>query len=326
MPKIRLSQSSLRSWRRCRLMFHYKYIEKLAPKKFVRPLHFGSTVHKVLEYRAQGKSLDKALKFMEQERATLFTADIDQFEQTMTDARLIMTAYNEHWSDENVTPVKVGNRIGEHEFVYELPGGMEFEGIVDLFVETPDGRRWLVEHKSHKKIPTEDVRMRDLQTLTYHVAAREALGVKRLAGSLWDYICSISPSVPEILKNGTLSKRRIRTLPSVFRAEIKKHKLKEEHYEDKLEELEGKMGEWFKRVFTPINKDAVAIVIEETVTTGREIHRKAGIDKTRSMSRDCSFCSYERLCHAELFGLDANFIREREFKIKEPKNVVEAED
>jgi len=143
---------------------------------------------------------------------------------------------------------------------------------------------------------------------------------------MWDYICSISPSVPELLKNGTLSKRRIRTLPSVFRAEIKKHKLKEEHYEDKLEELEGKMGEWFKRVFTPINKDAVDQVLEETVITGREIHRKAGIDKTRSMSRDCSFCSYERLCHAELFGMDADFIREREFRIKEPKNVVETED
>jgi len=326
MPKIRLSQSSLRSWRRCRLMFHYKYVEKLSPKSFIRPLHFGSTVHKVLEYRAQGKPMAKAFKYMEQEKATLFTADIDLFEQTMTDAKLIMQAYDEHWKDESLTPVKIGGRIGEHEFVHELPGGIEYEGIIDLVIEGPDGRRWLVEHKSHKKIPTEDVRMRDLQTLTYHDAAIKSLGVKRLAGSLWDYICSISPSIPELLKNGTLSKRRIRTLPSVYRQAIKDHKLKEEHYADKLEELEGKMGEWFKRVFTPINKDAVAQVIEETVTTGREIHRKAGVDKTRSMSRDCSFCAYEKLCHAELFGLDANFIREREFKIKEPKNVVEAED
>lgn len=326
MPKIRLSQSSLRSWRRCRLMFSYKYIEKLAPKSFVRPLHFGSTVHKVLEYRAQGKPMAKAFKFMEQEKSQLFTADIDKFEQTMTDAKRIMAAYSEHWADEDVKPIKINGRIGEHEFVYELPGGMEYEGIIDLMVESPDGRRWLVEHKSHKKIPTEDVRMRDLQTLTYHEAAKTTFGVKRLAGSLWDYICSVSPREPELLKNGTLSKKRINTLPSVYLEAIKKHKLKPEHYADKLEELEQGMGGWFKRVFTPINKDAVAQVIEETVITGREIHRKAGVDKTRSMSRDCSFCSYERLCHAELFGMDADFIREREFRIKEPRNVVETED
>jgi hypothetical protein len=71
---------------------------------------------------------------------------------------------------------------------------------------------------------------------------------------------------------------------------------------------------WFRRVFLPLNQGAVDQLMEETVITAREIKVKAGVDTTRNVSRDCSWCSYERLCQAELFGMDADFIRSREYR------------
>src|SRR6478736_3101953 len=213
MVEIRISQSSLRAWRSCRLMFNYKYVEKLAPKKIIRPLVFGSAVHRVLEYRALGKSQEAAFKKVLEEKSHIFSADVDEYDQIILDARRIMRAYDEYWTAQgDVTPYKIGKRKAEHEFVWDMGEGIVFEGIRDMIAETDDGRLWLTEHKSHKKIPDEAYRMRDLQTMLYRQAALDTMGVKQIAGILWDYLSSKSPSEPKLLKNGTLSKARINML------------------------------------------------------------------------------------------------------------------
>jgi hypothetical protein len=260
-----------------------------------------------------------------EDKGNLFSSEVEDFDRTVGDAMTIMDAYFKYWRKDQLDYVKVGKRRTEHEFEYDLGQGVVVEGIIDCIPETPDGRRWLGEHKSHKNIPTEDVRMRDMQTMLYADAARNALGVKGIGGVLWDYLRSKSPTVPQMLKAGTLSKAKIDTLPSVYEKAIADAGLEKAHYSDILGNLDDKMSSWFKRVFLPLNRSATAQLIDETRTTAREMVRKAGVDKTRSISRDCSFCSYERLCHAELFGLDADMIREREFHVKVSKNEVEHE-
>lgn len=275
----------------------------------------------MIEFHIEGKPIDKAIEYIvKEERPHVFSAEVDEFDQIITDARTIMEAYFDFWRGQKLRYIPVAGRRTEHEFEYDIGDGILLEGIIDCVPETPDKRRWIGEHKSHKVIPTEDVRMREIQPMLYSWAGSRALGIKNIVGVMWDYIRSKSPTVPEPLKDGSLSKRKIDTLPSVFLNEIKRLGLDPAHYSDKLGELDDRLSTWFKRVFMPINKDAMAQLVEETKVTGREMIRKAGVDKTRSISKDCSWCDYERLCHAELFGLDADSIRQREYRIKESKH------
>jgi hypothetical protein len=255
---------------------------------------------------------------------------MDEYTKILSDAEIIMKGYFRYHKDQKMKFVGVKGpdkkiKKAEIEFEYDIGGGVVIEGVIDCIPELPDGRRWIGEHKSHKVFPTEDVRMADVQSLLYADAAGKSLGVTGIKGVMWDYIRSKSPAGPTLLKNGSLSKARIDTLPEVYEATILEHGLDPAHYTDILGDLDAKLPEWYRRVFVPINKEAVAQIVEETQVTGREMERKAGVDVTRNLTRDCSWCSYEKLCKAELFGMDADTIREREFVVKSPKIELEAE-
>lgn len=316
---IRVSQSSLRAWRKCRKMFAYRYVEMLSPKGFIRPLEMGTAIHKAIEYNIAGKTLEAAMAKSKENRAKVFSSDVDAYDQMMVDTENIMTAYAKFHADEPITYFKIGHRSAEFEFKHDIGGGVILEGVIDCIPETEDGRRWVGEHKSHKVFPGDDVRQADLQSMLYADAAIKAFGIKRVVGVMWDYIRSKSPEEPKLLKNGTLSKARIDTLPVMYERAIERHQLDRADYVDVLGELDDKLKTWFRRVFVPLNRNAVSELMEETRVTGREMMRKAGVDTTRNLSRDCSYCSYERLCKAELFGMDADFIREREFIRKQAK-------
>ena len=331
--KIRVSQSSLRAWRRCRRQFYYKYILELQPRGIIRPLTFGKAIHKVIEYHIEGKSVAAAIKAMASERAKVFSADIDEFDQIMADVKDIGEGYIKFHAKDGLTYAQLppkGDatkpRKSEHEFVHDIGGGILVEGVIDCVPISGDGRKWIGEHKSHKSFPTEDVRAADLQSMLYGDAAAKELGIKRVVGCMWDYIRSKSPTVPEVLKStGMLSKKRIDTLPAVYERAIADNKLDRAHYVDILGELDDKLPSWYRRVFVPFNKTAVETMIEETQLTGREMNLKAGVDTTRNLTRDCSWCSYEKLCKADLFGQDSEWIRDREFVVAKPKIEVESE-
>jgi hypothetical protein len=315
MTKI-VTQSSLGTWRRCKHLYNYKYIEKLRPRSLSRPLAFGSAVHKIIEFRIKGIPQDKAIEEMNKGRAQLFSAEIDAWDQIMMDASDIMIAYDLHYKKDPLKyPVTKGLKA-EHHFTYELGGGFQLKGVIDAMPESDDGRRWVMEHKTRGgRIENDSVRTRDVQTMIYAEVAQGVFGIKRIAGVMWDYVRSKSPPVPDILKDGSISKRKIDTLPHVYERFILAHGLDIRHYQEVLGTLDEGVSAWFRRVRLPLNRSAMGVIFDETRTTAREIHRKAGVDTTRSLTRDCSWCSYEKLCMAELMGMDADFIREREYRV-----------
>jgi hypothetical protein len=312
---LRISQSRIKTWRRCRKQYDYKHVQKLEPRRIARPLVFGRAVHKMIENQLQGLSAAEAAAEINKDRKGIFTADEEDWDTIIADATDIMQAYHDFWKNDPLDYVKIDGRKAEHKFEMPLAKDTVLTGVVDIFPKTADGRIWIGEHKSHKQqTPTEDVRMRDLQAMIYAHVAKEYYKIKRVSGVMWDYIRSKTPAVPALLKNGTLSKARIDTLPHVYEREINNQGLDRKDYVDILGDLDDKLPTWFRRVFLPLNQGAVDQLMEETVITAREIKVKAGVDTTRNVSRDCSWCSYERLCQAELFGMDADFIRSREYR------------
>lgn len=329
---IRVSQSSIKAWRRCRKAYDYKYVQMLRPRSIQRPLKFGSAVHKAIEFVANGKTVAAAIAEMNRERAQVFASEVDLWDEIMRDATWVSTAYAKFYKKDRVKPVKLGKgkaaKLAEHKFEVEIARGILLTGLIDMIGETADERLWVVEHKTRGgRIENDGVRTRDLQTMLYtSPVILETLGVKRVSGVLWDYVRSKSPPTPELLKDGTMSKRKIDTLPNVYEETLTKHGLDPADYSDILGTLDENQKGWFIRVNVPVNRRAADEIFEETEYTAREIRRKAGVDTTRNFTRDCSWCPFEKLCTAELHGHDAEFIRKREYRISERHHEETTED
>jgi hypothetical protein len=139
---------------------------------------------------------------------------------------------------------------------------------------------------------------------------------------MWDYLRTKLPTEPEVLVSGKLSQRaNIDTTYAVARAVVENycraHKQPIAAYDAWLNTLKGREEKFLKRVFLPSPPQVmIDRLVTEMVMTSREILEN-GEDDTRSLTKDCSFCEFRNLCHAELRGQDANFIRQHDFTIDE---------
>lgn len=310
---LSVSHSKIKTWRRCRKQYAYKYIEKLEPRKKGRPLYFGSIVHEMIEAFANGDDPKSITKKYRNDTKKLFSSEREEYAQIIDDAETMMEHYFKYYKDSPIKFVAVKGKLAEHEFELEIAPGIVLKGKIDAIAKTPDGSVWIMEHKSHKTLPAEDIRFRDVQTVIYaHVAPQ--IGIKKVDGVLWDYIRSKMPRVPELTKKGQLSKGKIDTLKSVYEKAIKDNKLNPKDYKEELTALEGSEDNYFKRIFMPLNDSAGKQLIKEMIITAKEIQEKGEKDATRNITNDCSWCSYEKLCMAELVGNDADYLRKTEFK------------
>ncbi len=320
-----VSHSKIKTWRRCRKAFHYKYIEKLRPRRKGRPLVFGSICHEMIEAYANGDNPRDILKKYEEGAKKLFSAEVEEYMQIIADADLLMQGYFDYYKKDKLKFVAIKGKLAEHEFEVELTSGITLKGKIDAICRTTDKRVWLGEHKTHKRIPDEEARFKDLQVVVY-ASILPQLGIKHIDGILWDYIRSSPPSVPKLLKSGELSKAQIDTTPAVYLDTIREHKLNPKDYAEKLKELENNERSFYQRVYMPINSTLSKQLLEETIETAKEIAERGGKDKTRNITRDCSWCEYKGLCRAELTGMDADFIRKREFEEGEAREETDQQD
>lgn len=322
----KVSHSKVKTWRKCHKCYDYKYNQKLEPRRKARPLVFGSVIHEMIEANANNKKPSSILKKYRSETKNMFSVEVDEYLKVIDDAEALMEHYFKFYEDDGLEFMEINGKLAEHEFEVPLTKDILLKGKIDAFMRDKKKKRiWLTEHKSHKEIPGEDVRWRDIQTATYYEVTPK-LGIKQVDGILWDYVRSKPPSIPELLKKGGLSKAKIDTLPSVYLDAIKEHNLNPKDYKEILKSLEGREETYFKRVFMPISSKLTGQLMKETIATAQEMAERGEDDCTRNISRDCSWCSYEKLCRAELFGLDADFIRKKEFTIKKEETKEEVNE
>ena len=192
--------------------------------------------------------------------------------------------------------------------------------------ERDTGLTFLCETKTGRKIPQEDLRIWDLQTVLYVWALRK-LGNK-IDGIVWDYIRTKPPTVPLLLKSGELSQRAdIDTDYGTYMKAITDNELSPDNYKAILESLKGREDSYFRRVKVPITEPMIEPILEDARSTSLEILYLED-QPVRSMSGyTCPRCSYQSLCYAHLRGLDEEFIRKVEFtpRVREIEYVVEEE-
>ena len=321
MSVVNVSQSKAKSWRQCKQQFHYKYVEGLKRRRIKRPFQFGRIVHEMVEAYANGLDPFDILDEIELKHANMFRAEREQYGEIIQDIAFIMEEYFEQWPDDSLLYQKINGKFSEHEFTLPLERGLAFKGKIDA-VAKANKLRWLVEHKTFGRMPTDDHRWRNVQSSVY-VRAIEMLGWKPVDGTVWDYIRSKSPSRPEILKSGELSKRKLDTLPNVVRYVLRKNKLKVKEYSEFIKLQESNRSSYFARVFTPTSKAVVDSVFNDFVSTAREIAELQGKTTVRNIGQHCDFCDYEPLCRAFLQGSDVDFVKTREFTNGNPEDYYE---
>lgn len=319
---FKLSQSKANTYRRCRRAYWFKYVQKLRRKLKARPLQFGTMVHEMLEGDANGKNPFKILKRMAKTDEKMFRSQAEEWGQIVDDTRVIMTEYFIHWDhapkDKRIEPITIKKKTAEHTFEVEIAKDIVATGKIDMFAKTPNKLRWLVEHKTFARMPNEDHRWRNLQSVVYF-RVNDMLGLPSLDGTCWDYIRSKPPTAPQFKQDGTLSARALDTLPTKVLEAFKEAGIKatDKKYAPLIKLAEANRRNYFDRVFTPIKEDVVDVVWEDFIHTAKEMADNHGRVKDRHIGRHCDWCEFESLCRAEMMGMDADFIRSKDFEIRE---------
>ena len=316
---FKVSQSKVKTWRRCHQAYHFKYVENLRRKKKSRPLQFGTMVHKALERHFNGDEFTEYFDELRQdvEAMKLFQRERDEFGNILEDCEDIVTDYVDHWEGYGLRPIRRSGRGAEHEFEIELLPDVLWEGKIDFIGKTEGKLKVLGEHKTYTRKPNDDARWRDLQSATYFRAV-DILGWPTLDACLWDYIKSKPPAIPGVLKDGSISTKKIDTLPSTLRRVLASSpestgNTKPENLK-KIESMaENNRDEYFQRVITPVNSTVVEKVFDDFVSTVKNLVENHGKQQDMNIDKHCSWCDYESICRARLQGMDVDYVKEREF-------------
>lgn len=322
--KIRVSQSKLKTWRRCHRAFHYKYVEKLRAIRKRRPLMFGSLIHTLLEAELSGVDYSEILGRIEDLNGSEFSAQAEEFGSLIDDVDDILHAYVSYWGSrgELLDPHIINGRYAEFEFEIEVVPGVIWNGKIDAIARTPkDGRTWMVDHKTFNRRPSLDDAWRSLQGNSYIHAIR-VMGWPEPSGMLWDYIWSKPPAVPRLLNSGTLSCASIDTTPRVVKRALRKHKLKKAQYKGFLENVEKRMSDRFYRTTNPIHESVVDLTMESVEEGCRQIAEYGETWKDMNVDRHCQWCDYEPLCRAKMTGQDSEYVKETRFEVSDEKKSI----
>lgn len=310
-----VSQSKVKTYKMCQLAYHYKYVEKLRKKKKSRPLKFGTIVHEMLEAKAKKKDPFEKLDELHEAEKNLFLEEREEYGNIIDDIRFIMTDYFKFYKKDGLITVKKKGIAAEHEFEIEIADGILLNGKIDQVCKTEDGLRWLTEHKTFgKKPPHPDHLWRNLQSSIY-MRVLQMLGWKEVDGVLWNYIHSKPPGQLQINKDGSISKRKIVTLPSRLKYDLIQAGEKPSKYKVLMANAKASRERYFQRFYTPVQDSVVDTIFGDFVDTAIEMSENHGKAKTRTFGQHCEWCDFEPLCRAELNGTDTEFLKERNYDV-----------
>lgn len=327
MKPFKISHSKVKLGRRCLKAYQYKYVDKVRKRVKSRALIVGSLVHSCIEsHFRNGSYMPEIIRWKEQEFNRMFKEEQALHADIVPLVKTLIRGYLKAWDSRGLTPLWV-----EKDFEVEIAPGIILIGKIDMLAECDKGRRWLVEHKTCKKMPGEEVRIFDTQAILYG-RVLPLMGEGEVTGVVWDYVRTKLPARPELLAKGGLSTRRnIDTTPEVYLREIKKHGLDPRGYKDILGELETKRDNFYREVRLPLNQSMTNRIFEELVITGNqlkdlEVRHSQGEDCfARNLTRDCSWCDYNTLCHAELRGDDTEYLLKHDYIVRKEDDSKEIE-
>jgi len=311
---LTVSYTEMKRWRFCRQSHYYNYVEKIIPKVKAKPLKLGNIIHKLVETWAKVGDWQRILEEVRKEYNKMFDEEKEYYGNLPELVEQIFQGYRDKYGDKER---KYYSLVEKTMGPISLTSQTQFKFKVDRIFKVPIGKA-LCETKTSKRIPEEDKRIWDIQTLLYAWGLEES-GIE-INAVLWDYIRTKTPTIPRTLKNGTLSQAQdIDTNYDTYYQAVldgpgKSH-LKE--YKEYLAGLKVRPDQFYKRITQPIGPIMMKSVVRDARITSLEILRMSHLPVKSISGFTCPMCFYSSLCYADVRGLDGDFIRQKEYMNKE---------
>lgn len=320
-----VSYSEIKLARKCPKAWDYRYRQFLRRRRpRGRPAFIGTILHDMLDAlvktRLDDNYPDDPWTVHERYKtayAKLWKEEQEEFGDVPLVSERIFEGYMRRYRKEPLI-----YEASEVELLVPFMKGITLRGYLDKIARDIEGRRFVMDHKFHRILPGPQERFSDIQTVVYLWGWNETHDKdEQLDGVIWDYGRMKAPAIPELLKKGGLSQRaNIDTDWFTYQKAIKANGLHIRDYSKMANLLAGKERTFFERVVLPApSKHLIKTVLEDARGSTKMV-RSLGKDAPRHMSGfNCSTCDYRTLCEAEVRGLDAKFVRKKDYVIEKPE-------
>lgn len=312
-----LSNSKVNTWRKCHYSYYLKYKEKLVKKSKAGALFRGSMLHECLEAYNNGKSWKKVYKkYLEQFNKDYFAEEIEEMGNVPKMVYDLMESYVEYYKDEED---ELEYLVNELHFELPLIKDVSIQGYIDAVVRRKsDNSIWAMETKTYAREPDPDFLIFNNQSALYNWALQQLYPDEKIGGTLWNIIKAKQPSEPTILKSGEVSKRGLDSTPLMVRNWLLGNNFNPEDYQELLEKVS--YNDFFSRYYIRTSDKVINSIMQDFKDSGEQILSNQKLNffiKDKNLNRDCTWCNYKEICHAELEDNDVDFIRTKMYKIRE---------
>lgn len=326
---MHISYSRESAYLRCPYLHFLRYIEGLDSIKPARPLYFGSDFHKLLEVRSNPEDVKREWRRMKEEFYRLPGSwQSDLGDNYPYDLKTIFQDYQQMWKGSPLP--KVTEKSFELNIGYHLNEDIIFVGVIDELYKYRDkeGNKAIEvgEHKTFSKPPDMNTLVMNTQKSLYCKAAQMIWGILPRAVR-WDYIRSTPAKSPIWLeKSGRFSTAKSNeiTVASWKRA-CKERGITDKEILDQGEIYRGNENNFFFRVQQDVYPQMVEEVFEGFVYTCKDIVNRGPENRTKNITRDCSWCTFRNICMAEMSGGNREYVIEKEFTTREQREELSKE-
>lgn len=313
-----ISITEINSRLSCPAKHDYRFNRMLVPAEEREVLTLGRAIHIGIEVYYLAHDISHAQRAMrEYLEGSVFRDDL------MPLASGMLAGYVAHWrgkDDFEVLHVELPFRVplvtpaGKASRIFDLVGR------IDMIVRMPDGSIWVFEHKTVGVKDPQYLRRldTDFQIRAYVWAGSRFLGVP-IRGVVYNVLRAKLPVEPEVLKNGTISKRaNIDTTLEVFEAALARTGSNPADYAEIHDRLRNEGNTFFIREAREIPPEDLQRWALEMYAITRDMRRSKFVYRNPTACSLYGGCEYRDLC-AGLLPADEIATRYRTLAAKHPE-------
>lgn len=335
-PEGMVSVSQLQTFLSCKKKWEYNYIENITPRVERSYLTIGKLCHKgmqavmqmlwwfpltTLEQLTQ-HGLDAMYNMGEEYMGNtpMLDEEIPDFQQMRNDAANIFEQALAEFDPLKYDVISVvrGQKVEpalELHFRVPCPPTKGLHGFIDAILRDKEtGFIWCTDYKFRKSLSPDDDEAYNIQNAVYSYACRK-MGIEITGTMTWQHV-NTPAADPTILKDGKLSRAKIKTTWKHYEQFCKEHGQDPQDYylemEEKLKDIE-----WYRATYEYRNEETIDNIWSECVIpvakAVRSAHNKKAVNFRSLYPWNCKMCQFQSLCQAELRNYDAEAIRSREY-------------
>lgn len=342
-PEGMVSVSQLQTFLSCKKKWEYNYIENIKPRVERAYLTIGKLCHKGMQVAMQKMwatqaqvdedltdwfqdVLDVGINAMCEDfdeyiaGTPLLDEELPEFNQILVDAVNVFKqalVEFEPWKYEVVSVCKNHQLTPALELHFKVPcpPTRGLHGYIDAILRDKEtGFTWCVDYKFRKSLSPDDDEVYNIQNAVYSYACQK-MGIDITGTMTWQHV-NTPAADPAILKNGTISRAKIKTTWAHFEQFCREHGQDPQDYylemEEKLRDIE-----WCRPTLEYRNPETIQRIWNECVIpvarAVKSAHNKKAVNFRSLYPWNCKMCQYQSLCQAELRNHDANFVRQNEY-------------